>query len=225
MAAVLAQMGTVRGHDSAADLEQGLRRLLVRFYGLQLRDITLGEVLAEVFATAEQCRVDIPADFALMARTLIILDGVARQLDPAFDMVAAVRPYAEDLVKERFRPKQMAIEALDLVEQSRALIRNLPRRTDVLLDRLERGDIQFRLDVQYLDRLGRRISQVGSRLSFGLVVAALLLASSVLLAGGAQGAVWQMPIIGLPIPIAAIVFVASGVLGFWFLIMVIRSDH
>ena len=148
-----------------------MRRLLVRFYGLQLRDISLGEIMAEVFGTAQQYHIDIPADLALMARTLIILDGVARRLDPDFDMVGAVRPYAEDLVKDRFRPRRLAVEALDLAEQSRVLVRNLPRRADVLLDRLEREDLQFRLDVQYLERMSQRISQAGSRLAFGVVVA------------------------------------------------------
>ncbi|MHB0878469.1 MAG: ABC1 kinase family protein [Anaerolineae bacterium] len=225
MAAILVQMGSVRGQESVSGLEQGLRRLMVRFYGLQLRDISLGEILAEVFSTAQQFRVEIPADLALMARTLIILDGVARQLDPGFDMVAAVRPYAEELLRSRFRPQRLATELLDLAEQSRTLVRNLPRRADVLLDRLERGDIQFRLEVQYLERMSHRITQAGNRLSFGLVVAALLLASSIVLAGGAQGAVWQLPVLGTPIPIGAITFLAAGILGFWFLITIIRAGR
>lgn len=88
---------------------------------------------------------------------------------------------------------------------------------------LERGELHFNLDIGYLDRLANRMNQAANRLSYALVVAALLLASSIILAGGAQSAVWTLPLVGWGLPIGALTFAAAGMLGFALLLSIIRS--
>lgn len=225
MASILVQMGSLPDYEEVPGLERALRRLLVRFHGAQLRDIDIGDILAEVFSTAVQYHVQIPSDLALMAKTLIILDGVARQLDPDFNVFEVIYPYAKDLVRQRFHPRELAGEALEVAEQTRRLVRGLPRRADILLEMLERGDLKFIMEVEGFSGITGHLNRIGNRLAFALVVSALLLGSSIMLAGGAAGATWHLPLIGIDLPVAALTFATAGILGFSLLISIIRSGR
>ncbi|MGQ9553172.1 MAG: ABC1 kinase family protein [Anaerolineae bacterium] len=221
LATALVQMGSVRDYRDIAGLEQSLRRILLRYYGAQLSDITIGDVLTEVFSAALHHHVHIPADLALLAKTLVLLDGLARQLQPQFVLAEALRPHVQEMVRRHYSPRQVASETLEVAEQTRHLIRTLPRRAETLLELLERGDLKLGLDIQRLSDVIRRLNEMANRLSFAIVVAALLLGSSIILSAGAAAATWH--VLGVAIPIGALSFVGAGFFGFWLLIAIIRS--
>ncbi len=225
MATVMMGMGAVQEYDRLDGLEQALRRLLLRFHGVELRNLALGDILTDVFETARQFNIRIPSELATLAKTLIILDGLARRLDPSFALVDSIRPHVERLARERYRPTQLAREALDLAEQTRHLLRTLPHRGEILLERLERGQMVFGLDIRRLGELSRRLNEVGNRLSFAVVVAGLLLASSIMLSAGPDVAILSVPLLNLRVPIGMLTFLAAGVFGFWLLISIVRSGR
>lgn len=225
MAMVMLRMGAMHEYARVEALEQGLRRLLLRFHGLEMRDLSVGEAITDVFTIAHEHRVDIPPELTLLAKTLILLDGVARQLSPDFVIVEELRPYLVALTGKRLDPKQVAREALDFAEQARYLVQTLPVRADVLLDRLERGKLVVGFDLLRLEEVSRRINDVGNRLSFAAVVAALLLSSAVLLSAGPDAAIWQVPLLNVGVPIGAITFLAAGFFGFWLLVSIVRSHR
>jgi ubiquinone biosynthesis protein len=223
IARVLLEMGAVTEYGRIAALSQALRRLLLRFHGLALREVSLGEVFTEVFGTAREHNVRIPPDLALLAKTLIILDGVARQLDPEFVLVEKVRPYVESLARERLRLRELALEAATFAEQARHLAQDLPLRGELLLGQLERGELGITISIRQLLELRRSLVEVGNRLSFAVVVAGLVMGSAIMLSAGQAAAVWQLPITGTRIPVGAITFLAAGLFGFWWLVSVVRS--
>jgi ubiquinone biosynthesis protein len=221
--AALEDMGAVSPRETSEALELGLRRIMARYYGVALRDMPLGEVLADVFSTAQHNHVRIPSSLALLVKTLILLDGVARRLEPDFNVVLVIQPYAEKLVRERYSPGQLAGEAMDVADQARHLLRTLPHRTEVLLDMAERGELRFGMDIQRFGDLGRRLSEAANRLAFALVVSALLVSSSVILSVGSGGGHWRVPLLNWNLPLGSMVFFAAGFFGFWLLISILRS--
>ncbi|MGI6206590.1 MAG: ABC1 kinase family protein [Anaerolineae bacterium] len=223
MATVMLRMGAMQEYGRVEALVQALRRLLLRFHGIELREVSLGELLTEIFGTAREYRVLVPSELALLAKTLILLEAVARQLHPGFELVSEVQPHLERLARQRFHPTTLAREGLDFAEQARHLVQSLPLRSDLLLERVERGRLVFGVDIQRMEQLTRRINDVGNRLSFAIVVAALVLGSSVLLAAGPEAAIWRIPIVNARVPIGALTFLAAGFFGFWLLITMFRS--
>nr|NIV35305.1 hypothetical protein [Anaerolineae bacterium] len=95
LARTVVRMGATRGRPSLDAMEYDLQRLLTRYWGIPLEEIPVGEMLAEVFTTAYRHKVYLPGDLALLARTIITLEGTGRLLDPGFVLVDAVRPFAE----------------------------------------------------------------------------------------------------------------------------------
>ena len=223
LARTVVRMGATRGRPSLDAMEYDLQRLLMRYWGIALEEIPVGEMLAEVFTTAYRHKVYLPADLALLARTIITLEGTGRLLDPEFVLVDAMRPFAERLVRERMSPVVAGRRALRSLRQAADLAQAFPRRLDDLWDQLEEGEITIGVEVRRLEVIMQKANSMLNRVAFSVVVAALIIGSALILHGGKDR--WEMPILGVGIPVAQIAFIGAVLAGAWLLLSMIRSRN
>jgi ubiquinone biosynthesis protein len=223
VARTVVRMGATRGRPSLEKMERDLQRLLTRYWGLALDEIPVGEMLAEIFTTAYRHKVYLPGDLALLARTIITLEGTGRLLDPGFVLVEAVRPFAERLVRERMSPMVAGRRALRTIRDAADLAQAFPRRLDSLWDQLEEGDITLGVDVRRLEVIINKLNSMVNRVAFSVVVAALIVGSSLILLGGKD--TWELPLLGLGVPVAQLAFLGAVAAGVWLLISMIRSRN
>jgi len=221
LARTVIKMGAARGRPSLESMERDLQRLLIHYWGVSLEQIRVGEMLAEIFQVAYEHRVYLPGDLTLLGKTILTMEGTARALDPDFVLADAVRPFAEQLVRERLSPLAAGRQALRAVRQAADLAQAFPRRLDDLWDQLEEGDFTVGIDVRRLNVLISRLNSMVNRLAFAVVVAALIVGSALILHGGKD--TWQLPILGVGIPVAQIVFLVAFGAGVWLIISMIRS--
>jgi len=223
IARTVIRMGAAKGRPSVEAMERDLQRLLMRYWGVALKEISMGEMLAEVFTTAYQHKVYLPGDLALLARTIITLEGTGRLLDPEFVLVDAVRPFAVQLVRERLSPRVVGRKALDNLRQAADLAQAFPGRLDELWEQLEEGDLTLGIDARRLDESLHKLNSMVNRIAFSIVVAALIVGSALILHGGKER--WELPLLGVGIPVAQIAFLGALVAGIWLLISMIRSRN
>jgi ubiquinone biosynthesis protein len=223
IARTVVKMGAVHGRPSLPDMERDLQRLLVRYWGLALEEMVIGEVMAEIFQTARQHGVYLPGDLALLGRTIVTMEGTARALDPEFMLVEAVRPFALRLIRERFLPIAAGRRALRALRQAADLAQTFPRRVDDLWDQLEAGEITFGIELRRLELIINRLNGMVNRISFSIVVAALIVGSALILLGGKEA--WELPLLGLQIPVAQIVFLGAILAGAWYILWLIRTRN
>jgi ubiquinone biosynthesis protein len=215
------KMGAFRGHPSLDAMERDIQRLLVRYWGLALEEIKLGEMLGDVFGVAYRHGVYLPGDLALLAKTIITLEGLGLQLDPDIQLVEAARPFAEILVRERLSMTQASRRALHALRQASDLAQDLPRRVDDLWGQLEEGRLTLGIDLRRLEVIIGRLNSMINRLAFSIVVASLIVGSALILHGGKTS--WELPILGLGVPVAQVAFVVAVLAGAWLLVSMIRS--
>ncbi|MFL7811616.1 MAG: ABC1 kinase family protein, partial [Anaerolineae bacterium] len=221
VARTVLKMGAARGRPSIEAMERDVERLLMHYWGLPLEDLPVGEAIAEIFKAAYQHRVYLPGDLALLARTIITMEGTGRMLDPEIMIVDALRPFAVRLVQERLSPIVAGRRALRAVRQAADFAQAFPRRLDDLWDQLEAGDLTFGVEVRRLSLIIGKVNSMVNRITYSIIVAALIVGSALILLGGRDA--WQLPILGIRIPVAQIAFLAAIAAGFWYIIIVIRS--
>jgi ubiquinone biosynthesis protein len=220
---VLLRMGAVDWHIDAGPLERDLHRLISRYYGLSLEQVPLSEMLQQVLGTAFRHHMRLPADLALLARMVIVLEGVALRLDPNFVLVDLAKPFAEQLIRERYSPQRLGTELLHLARGGSRLAQDLPRHTETLLGQLESGGMTIGVALRQLEDVIGKLDRVANRLAFSIVVAAIIIGSSLLILGGTQAAVWRLPLVGWGLPVAQLWFMAAGLMGMWLLFSILRS--
>jgi len=134
-----------------------------------------------------------------------------------------VRPFAEQLVRERMSPTAAGRRALRTLRQAAQLAQAFPLRLEDLWDQLEEGEITLGVEVRRLEMIVHKANSMVNRVAFSVVVAALIIGSALILHAGKDQ--WEMPILGVGIPVAQIAFIGAVLAGVWLLVSMIRSRN
>jgi ubiquinone biosynthesis protein len=186
---------------------QALRADLAEFvaeYGsLSIRDLDLGAALNEVIGIIARHRILLPSEAALLLRTLVVLDGTARQLDPTFSLIELIADYQTSRTWRRLVPRRWLRGLRRTTRDYDRLLRLFPREAADILERLRSGTLQTTHEHPDLEAGVNRLARA-------VLIGCLLLASALLL--GRSDTV--LPAFVLPVLGAAGLGLA-GAIGLW----------
>ena len=183
-----------------------VQQLVARFVGVPLERIDLADVLDDFFQTLRRHDLRCPADIVLLIKALGTIEGVASRLDPGFDLVAFTQPYIERLLKSRFSPRAVARRVREAALELVHLGEVLPTEIATFLRRARRNRLRVQLDVVAIEDLVVGVEDASERLSYAVLIASLVMASSILvLASKGDGVAFYLGMAG---------FVASATLAF-----------
>ena len=182
LARTLYRAASADGRVDLRALRGEVQELLDRYAGTSLQEQDTGQIALELIDLARRHRLSLPQEYAVLARTEVALDGIARELVPEWDMMEAVRPYATRLAAERLDPEKVGGELFRAALNSAAVLKGLPAQLDQLLLDLERGNFQLTAETPAVDRLTDTLDRLGRSLVFGLGVSAFLISASILVA-------------------------------------------
>lgn len=188
------------GAQELAD-EDGLRGDIEAFvdayHGTPLAQLSLASMLADVTAILRSHRLALPADLALLIKVFITLEGFGRGLDPGFHMAAEATPLLREALHERYYPRALALRGWAAVRRLARLLGGLPTDLQRLLRAARKGRIQVHIDVQDLRAVSDQLDRAASRIAIGLVVAALIVGSSIVMTVQGGPTLLGLPAFGL----------------------------
>ncbi|WP_298577899.1 AarF/UbiB family protein [uncultured Luteimonas sp.] len=200
-------------------LQESVDRFVDQYRGVPLKDLRMGQMLGDVVAILRGHGLTLPPDLALMIKTFLTLEGMGRQLDPDFDMASAARPFLERAMLQRYAPGVLARRGRRALAGLLDLVRDMPQDVHRLLRAARRGKLRVHVDVDSLKGFGDQVDRAVSRLTMGVVTAALIVGSSIVLnsAGGVSST-------GLRI-LGTVGFVGAALGGFWILFSIWRGGR
>lgn len=179
----------------------------------------VGGMLLGVTRTCAERGLRMPTTMALLGRTFLSLDEIARTLAPDYDPNAAVRRYAADLLQHRMwrslSPTSMASSALELTRMAR----RLPARLGRILELASENRLSVRVDAIDEARLMEGLQKIANRITAGLVIAALLVSAAMLMRVDVGPTIFGYP------AFAALLFLLAVICGFGLLLSIVRKDH
>ena len=199
--------------------ETDLTDLFLRYRKLPLSRIDMKAIITGVFNLVHTYQVRIPSDYMLLAKALVTYEEVARALDPEYDMVEAVAPYIKKLTRSRFDPQRAARSVSRGIGDLREIVNVLPFELRRIVRKLRKGDLIVPLEHRGLEHLINEIDRSSNRLSFALIIAALIVGSSLLIRAEVGARIFNIPLLGL------LGFLFAGVLGIWLVIGILRSKR
>lgn len=165
--------------------EKALRRdvqdIVSMFHDVPLERFNLAALLESFFSALRRQNVRCPADLALLVKALASLEGVGTLLDPKFDMVGYARPYIERILLEESSPLAVAKRMRDAVVGYAEFAESLPAEISELLTRIRRNRLTMNLEHRGLKQVTRVIEHASRNIALALVIAALVVASSILI--------------------------------------------
>ncbi len=184
------------------------------YYGVSLEQLRVGRMLGDFVQILSAHGLRCPGDLMLLIRATVTLEGVGRGLDPKFNLATELAPFVEALVKRRYDPRRMAGRVSDDVKDLLRTLHSMPVSLARTLDKLSRDDLKIQLEHRSLDRLISEFDRSSNRIVVALVVASLVVSSSLIIRSSGAS-----PWITVP------VFTLSGMLGIWLIWGVMRSGR
>jgi ubiquinone biosynthesis protein len=216
----LAELGVRYPKEREDEFATALRELYYRYHGASLADIDPIQVIREGFALIYSMNLRLPTRYVLLDKAIATLGSVGVELYPAFNVFEVARPYARELMLERFTPARLAGRAQRRGRELFEIANELPYQVHDVLQEIRDGQIEVGFVHKGLDEFMHKLDVVFNRLVVALVVAGGLLGSSligILATDGPQ-------IFGIHF-LSVAGFIMSGVLGAWLLIGVLRSGR
>ncbi|MCT8268828.1 2-polyprenylphenol 6-hydroxylase [Afifella sp. JA880] len=151
------EIGYVPPIHSAEDFAQALRAIGEPIHGQRASEISMARLLGLLFEVTALFNMQTRPELILLQKTMVVVEGVARRLDPDFDMWAAADPVVTEWISRHLGPVGRLEEAADSLREIGKFVEHLPdtlTRVESAVDRLaafSAGGIK--LDDQTVDRL------------------------------------------------------------------------
>jgi len=213
------QLSNSRRIENIDQLEYQVDELVDQYSYLPLKDINMGQLLNEVIKLYVAYKLKMPPNLYLLVKALVSIEGVGRVLDPDFNMVKHMEPFAKKLLKARLSPRRLAKDTYLATTEFSLLLRDLPSEIRDIIEQIKVGQFKIEFEHKGLEPSLRKSDQISNRIAFAIVLASLVIGSSLIVLSGIPPTWNGIPIIGI------IGFLGAGIMGFWLLISILRHGR
>jgi ubiquinone biosynthesis protein len=216
---LLLYSGDLTDTINTRSFRRDLAEFIDNYYDLPLKHLEVGRMLVEFLEVVTNYRIRLHPDMMLLAKAFITIEGMGRRLDPNFDMVQYLRPLMEQEMKRRYAPRNIWRDLYSNLSSYANLARTLPKDIKEILNRLNRDKFKIDLEHRGLDHFIRELDKSANRVSSSLIIAALIVGSSIVVDSGRGPLLFGLPLFALT------GYTIAGIVGLVWLIGIIRSGR
>jgi ubiquinone biosynthesis protein len=208
---------TLADATDLAELTRDIEEILSDYTGLPLKDIPFGEALSRTFDVIRGHHITPPRDFTLMLKSLMTIEAFATDLDTEFQIIDHLKPYARKFSFEQISPENLFRQMRKATRGAGELAARFPEDAAAIISKFRRGNFKIHVYHDHLEELEQTLDNSSNRISFAVIIAALLIASSLLVpqTGDVLGIV-SLQTLGI------IGYLTAAVMGAWLLASIIR---
>ncbi|MER3435308.1 MAG: ABC transporter [Leptolyngbya sp. ERB_1_1] len=195
-------------------LETEFDRLLRRYYSLNISQVNFSKLVYEVLQVVRDNKVRVPGNLGLCAKAIANLEGIARSLDPNFNIPNKIRPMMTEVFQRQLVGEAPLIALLRTALDVKNLSLQSPRQVELLLDRVTSETLQWNLSVREAEPLRRTIDSSANRMSFSIVVGSLIMGAAIISSNTQSSQVYW---------VSDVLFAAASFMGLWLILSILRS--
>ncbi len=196
-----------------ADVAEFMHRHFYRPAG----EMVFGRLINHLFTLTERHQLTLPADLSVMLKALGLMEDLVCRLDPGHDIIAQAKPFMREVLFRQVGPKRLMRSWLEFGSEAMSLAQDLPLELRRLMSIFKDGRGRLHIHHQGLEGLMNTLERIVNRLAFALVLASLIISSSVIVHARVP------PLLGHQVSAIGVVgYLVAGVMGFWLLIAMLR---
>ena len=188
------------------DLEFHVTDMLNRHSSLSYERINFSNILNESIKIMLKYELKIPASIYLLLKALATIEAFGSKLNPFLSLSSLIKPYAEELVRKKFSPVNIAHEMFDTVEDYISLVRDFPGEMNEILFKLKQGKLIHEIHLGEHEVMGKVVKSIGAMLAVAFLIGFMLTGSIVM-------SIWgKSPVL------SNMMFAISGFFSLWLLL-------
>ncbi|KPF53002.1 2-polyprenylphenol 6-hydroxylase [Rhizobium sp. AAP116] len=153
------EAGYVPSHHNVASFAQAIRAIGEPIHGQPAETISMGKLLTLLFEVTEIFDMQTRPELVMLQKTMVVVEGVSRILNPRFNMWKAAEPVVSNWIRDNLGPKRIATDLKDGAKAALRLAEALPEiasKTEKLHGEIVRmSEEGLRFDADTAERIGR----------------------------------------------------------------------
>ncbi|MFH1007669.1 MAG: AarF/UbiB family protein [Candidatus Latescibacterota bacterium] len=211
------RIGIVHRTLDVRTLKSDMADFVDQYTGVPLDQLDIARMVDEIIERVRLHGIRIPPDYILMGKALVAVEGTGRQLDPEFDMIALAKPYVTRLMLRRRDPIRQAKKLTAMMGEYGEFLSALPQDLTQIVHKVKQGELKAQFEHKGLEPFMLELDRSSNRLSFSLIIAALIVGSSLVMQVGKGPQLLGFPLIGI------VGYLIAAVLGLWLAVAILRS--
>jgi ubiquinone biosynthesis protein len=191
--------------------------LIAEYSNLPLNELHLGTLLADLWQLLKENDLNFDTHLVWLLKAAATGEDIARRLQADFNMVEYAEPYVQRVIRRSLSPirqfHELQLMIVDLIE----LMGDLPYEVKRLLAQLTEGRVKIEFEHVGLEPVRTTFNQITNRLAMAVILASLIIGSSLIVLSGLPPLVANMPVVGLA------GYMVSGIFALWLVISILRS--
>ena len=171
VARLIYRLGIPEGRTNLSQFRDEIDALLRRYLGRSLKQVRSQEVMRELLDLAVRYRIKLPKEYALLAKAMMTLEGIVRELDPDLDLMSFGMPYAKELLQGRLDPGALLQAGVGMRQLLRlsTVLQDVPGQLSQILVDLEGGRFTVHTRSPELVPIERAVRGLGITVFLGLL--------------------------------------------------------
>ncbi len=177
--------------------KEDLSEVIEQYYNVPISQMHLDEVVRDLTEIIRVYKVRMHPKSMLLLRMLVTLEGIGRRLYPQFNTIEIAKPIVSSLLQERKKPLSVLRKSWSSIEGVAAAASKIPLQLSDVLGKAEEGNLSLNVEHHGLQEPILDLDRTINKVSLSLIVAALIVASAMLLATQIPPLLWGYSALGL----------------------------
>lgn len=183
-----------------------------------LKDLNINELVHDLLHMVTNHQLQIPPDIFLMMKALATIEGIARKLDPDFDMIAQATPFIRQIKLDRVKPQRIADDLYSLTGDLIQFIKHFPGDMMEISRLIREQKLYLKMDDKSMEQLRLTQNRIGNRIAMSIILAALIIGSAVVIYAKTPPTIAGVSFFGL------MGYIISIIIGCWIVWSIIKKD-
>ncbi len=213
------EMGDPGLSFDASAFEHDVANAIAPFVGLSLGDLGASHLFWNIAGVAARHGAPMPQELIIFVRTLASFEGIGTKLDPGFDILSAAKEFSGEIGKEIYSADNLKSQGLMIARDAAQLAKHAPYQIKRLLRAALEGDLNLNINSDDMANFSLSLDRASSRLSVSIVIAALIIGSSILTFARVGKELYSLSVFGLG------GFALAGLMAFVLIIGIVRGGR
>ncbi|HWQ48437.1 MAG TPA: AarF/ABC1/UbiB kinase family protein [Methanosarcina sp.] len=216
---LLRDIGCIDSNVDTRSLKMDIEFFRSKYYGKALKNLDTSVIIEDLIGILRENQVTIPHNVALLVRGIVAVESFVLIIDPDFNFTELLELYAKKEMKERLYPENLARRTCSSISSWSRLFQKAPTKISHILDHAENGYLRIKFESEEGNRLVSEINVASNRLSFSLIISAMIIASSMVIQTDMKPFIWGVPFLGI------LSFFLASLFGLWLVFNIFRTGR
>ena len=198
-------------------LERELLDIVDSYFVVPVKEMNIGQILMAITELLRVYNLKLPSNLVIMVKALVTAEGTARQIYPGLNVISEAEGRVKQLAAKRYEPRNLWRNFSASISRMFSSQREIPKTLLQILDRIGRGDLKVNFRFDNILGLIKALENSSNRLAFSVIIASLIIGSSMIITTGVGPLLFGFPAIGV------IGYLISALIGLWLVFNIIRT--